>query len=190
MPWTSDASDDWPRPVLRGSGRIQSSAEEAHMKPPYCHLCHKDCRCESWHFQTGGGYVSFSDFLPLSEGAVGHPRSMEWFCPVHLPAARALASKPLSEAMNCLKQEFGDFEPPLSYVPCPDPELWLTSVGPSRAKVFSIIRRVTGHSPNEVKALLEAGNFRIKAGWPVDLELRPIAEALQAIGASVVLRCP
>lgn len=92
--------------------------------------------------------------------------------------------------MNCLKQEFGDFEPPLSYVPCPDPELWLTSVGPSRAKVFSIIRRVTGHSPNEVKALLEAGNFRIKAGWPVDLELRPIAEALQAIGASVVLRCP
>lgn len=41
------------------------------MKPPYCHLCHKDCRCESWHFQTGGGYVSFSDFLPLVKAQLG-----------------------------------------------------------------------------------------------------------------------
>ena len=171
-------------------GLWRTTADQPHMKPPYCHLCHKDCRCESWHFKTGGGYVCFSDFLPLHEDAVGHPRSMEWFCPVHLPAARALASKPLSEAMNCLKQEFGDFEPPLSYAPCPDPELWLTSIGPSPAKVFSIVRRITGRSPNEVKALLEAGNFKIKAGWPVDVELRPTAEALQAVGASVVLRCP
>jgi len=92
--------------------------------------------------------------------------------------------------MNCLKQEFGDFEPPLSYVPCPDPELWLTSIGPSRVKVFIIVRRVTGRSPNEVKALLETGIFKIKAGWPVDVELRPTAEALQAVGATVVLRCP
>ena len=49
----------------RISGRIQSIAAEAHMKPPYCHLCHKDCRCESWHFKTGGGYVCFSDFRPF-----------------------------------------------------------------------------------------------------------------------------
>lgn len=160
------------------------------MKPEYCHLCHKDCRCESWHLQAGGGYVRFADYLPLSEGAAGHPRSMEWFCSVHLPAARALAYKPLSDAMTCLGQEYGTFEPRLSYGPCPDPELWLTSIGQNRAKVFSIIRQVTGRNPSEVKASLETGNFRIKAGWPIDAELRPIAEALEAIGASVVLRCP
>lgn len=160
------------------------------VKSEYCHLCYKDCRCESWHFQAGGGYVKFSDYLPLPEGAAGHPRSMEWFCPAHLPAARALASKPLNDAMTCLKQEYGAFEIPLPHGPCPDPELWLTSVGQNRAKVFSIIRRVNGRSPSEVKALLETGKFRIKAGWPVDVELRPVAEALEAVGASVVLRCP
>lgn len=169
---------------------LRPAADKAHMKSPYCFLCYKDCRCDSWHFQAGGGFVSFCDFLPLPEGAAGHPKAMEWFCPVHLPAARALASKPLGDAMVCLKQEYGTFEPPLSFGPCPDPELWLTSVGPSRANVFSIVRRVTGRSPNEVMALLETGSFRIKTGSPVNTELRPIAESLEAVGASVVLRCP
>ena len=50
-----------------------------------------------------GEYVEFADFSRLPDGMLGHSPGFEWFCSVHLPAAKALAHLPLDEALARLQ---------------------------------------------------------------------------------------
>lgn len=158
------------------------------MKPPYCFLCHKDCRCAAFHLNAGGGFVRFADFLPLPDGKVGHPQGLEWFCPEHLPAAKTLAFKNSNGALYDLQQKYGTFAARESYEPLALPELWLISSGPNLQKILGAVRQSTGFSPAQLKEQLTGGTFKVATGWPS--ELKPLAQALEAAGATVELRCP
>jgi hypothetical protein len=157
------------------------------VKPPICHLCHRDFSRELDYRRSGGDLVQFADYRPLPPGYAGHPHGLEWFCSAHLDAARALASRPVDEAMAELERRFGSFapwEPGVSR----EPELWLTSIGPARASVFAIVRRAAGLSPAAGKALLGIVPFRVSTGRRAELE--PVRIALEAAGARVELRFP
>jgi hypothetical protein len=78
------------------------------MKAPICMVC--DRWLSEWPpGQDGGGLVSFRDYEPLPEGACGHPRGDEWFCPDHAPAARELTDLDSATALTVLR---GRFRPP------------------------------------------------------------------------------
>ena len=158
------------------------------MKSPYCFLCHKDCRCAAFYLNEGGGYVRFVDYLPLPDGAAGHPRGFEWFCPVHLLPAKELAFKMSSEALLDLQREFGVFPEPQFYGPACLPELWLLSPGPNLHKIAGLVRQATGDSPAKFKEKLVSGAFKIAAGHPS--ELKSITSALETAGATFDFRCP
>lgn len=158
------------------------------MKPPYCFLCHKDCRCAALHLNAGGDFVQFADFVPLPHGMAGHPQGLEWFCPEHLPAAKTLVLKKSSEALYDLQQTYGEFLAQESYGPLAFPELWLISPGPNLQKILGIVRQSTGFSPAQFKEQIAGGTFKVATSWPS--ELKPIADALKAAGATVEIRCP
>ncbi len=115
------------------------------MKPPYCFLCH-----QPFGANQGGGMVTFADYQPLEEGVFGHPHGWEWFCPTHLPAAKALAHKTSAEALHDLQGEFGAFPQPV-YVQPPIPDSLLLLLFPRLQKVVDLVRHVTGRSPPKDK---------------------------------------
>ena len=77
------------------------------MKPPICQVCGHDSEPELRRSGRGGDWVEFADHEPLPRGMPGHPHGLEWFCTVHLDAARALAGWPVDEALRRLGERFG-----------------------------------------------------------------------------------
>jgi hypothetical protein len=69
------------------------------MKPPICELCGQDFRDTS---PLPGALVRFADYEPLSDGMVGHPQGLAWFCGEHVELARSLGERPLSEALKIM----------------------------------------------------------------------------------------
>lgn len=157
------------------------------MKSPICYLCNVDFGSEYFHAQTGGALVKFDDYEPLGEGFAGHPQGLEWFCRHHLQAAQELASLTTDEALLRLRDRYGEF-PPYVSKPIRDPELWVTSIGSYREKVFIVIRQATYLSPRDARNLLRAGSFKVAAGWPSSFESWRIA--LIDAGAQVEVRFP
>lgn len=157
------------------------------MKPAICHLCKRDCRSENFHTGGGGDYVKFADFIPLPQGACGHPQGLEWFCYKHLPSAQVLTYLPEKDALEKLNLEFGEF-PPYESNLIADPELWMLDIGPNKYEVFSIIRQAMNLNPAEAKNLLAVGKFKIAEGWPSQFKVWQ--EALQHAKATVEIRYP
>ena len=112
------------------------------MKPPYCYLCH-----QYFDAGKGGDLVEFADYLPLEDGVLGHSRGSEWFCPTHLPAARALASRTSSEALHELRREYGEFLQAPVFEPNADPEPSFLSV--LMRKIGAFTRKITRRSPGD-----------------------------------------
>ena len=78
------------------------------MKPPVCCVCDR-------RLETGeGGLVAFADYEALPGGLVGHPSGLEWFCPEHLEAGRALQHWKRDPAVAKLRGTG-----PVKYVPAP-----------------------------------------------------------------------
>lgn len=48
--------------------------------------------------------MRFSNYRPLPDGMVGHPRGVGWFCRRHLRGARALARGPMGRAVGALRR--------------------------------------------------------------------------------------
>ena len=63
------------------------------MRPPICEVCGREASAT----------VSFSNYEPLPDGMVGHPRGLGWFCRWHLAGARALRGRPMGAAVRRLK---------------------------------------------------------------------------------------
>lgn len=66
------------------------------MKAPICTVCG---RYQSPDASDRFELVAFADCVFLEPGCIGHPYGLEWFCPVHIPAAKALSSLRLDAAM-------------------------------------------------------------------------------------------
>lgn len=66
------------------------------MKPPRCAVCHE-------RFSPSNSLVRFSNYQPLPERTKGHPKGLEWFCEIHIEAAKALKSKTLAEAVAMIR---------------------------------------------------------------------------------------
>jgi hypothetical protein len=67
------------------------------MMPPICAIC-------GVRFPAAeGGTVRFSNFTPLPEGRVGHPKGLVWVCGDHIAQARALSDMTSTEAIRKLK---------------------------------------------------------------------------------------
>jgi hypothetical protein len=131
--------------------------------------------------------VEFADFRPLPNGMVGHPRGLEWFCDLHLPAARGLAHLLSGEAMQRLEEHFGTF-PPYEPGSWKAAELWLVNVGPRRAAVFAQVRAAMSLPPLEAKERMEQECFRLLSGDRATLE--PWRERFELAGATVEVRFP
>lgn len=166
------------------------------MKPPICALCGKDFRGEYFHAGTGGELVVFGASQPgegatpgSGEGAsLGHPADAEWFCSKHANAARRVRDLSADQALRRLRAEHGIEEEPDSheYGEIPDPVLWVTSVGPDRARVFAVLRQATGLAPEEMKALMATVPFQVVSGWPPELET--LKSRLEDAGAATEIR--
>ena len=157
------------------------------MKPPICFLCNNNFGSELYHIGSGGSLVQFADYKPLGMGMVGHPRGLEWFCSEHLPAAQELVALPSDEALKEMERRYGNFPP---YVPAPyrDPELWLTSVGPNKSKIFALVRQATLCTPGEAIAMISSGHFKVSSG---SLSMfSELDRALLEAGAKTELRFP
>ena len=63
------------------------------MRPPICEVCGRGAIAT----------VSFSDYEPLPDGMVGHPRGVGWFCRWHLKPARRLSRRTLGQAVRRLR---------------------------------------------------------------------------------------
>ncbi len=72
------------------------------MKPPICALCGK--RVVENDTDDEAGLVAFADYEVLSEGVVGHPKGLAWFCDEHYGAAEALRALPLDAALARLRE--------------------------------------------------------------------------------------
>jgi len=64
------------------------------VRPPICAVCHDRFSPRE------GGTVQFANFESLPEGIVGHPKGLEWFCPVHIGAARGLSDLSSGDAVR------------------------------------------------------------------------------------------
>ena len=156
------------------------------MKSPICALCGKNFGSEHFHTGKGGELVQFSDFVPLEKGAVGHPRGLLWFCAEHAAAANTFDQQTSEKALQILRERFEIVSLKSEYSPTRDPALWITGVGPNRAKVFSIVRQATGLPPATVISMLERGEFQVAEGWPKGFTA--YEKALREAGASVEIR--
>ena len=65
------------------------------MRPPICALC-----SERFDPSEGGGQVRFADYKPLTDGMVGHPDGLEWFCGAHLIEAQSYSHQDSGEAIQ------------------------------------------------------------------------------------------
>lgn len=67
------------------------------MKPAVCIICGKSGS------QIEGDWVEFSDYEPLANDEIGHPKGLEWFCRNHLDAAKSVANRPCEVGIEYLK---------------------------------------------------------------------------------------
>lgn len=77
------------------------------MKPAVCAICGKSGA------HIDGDWVEFSDYEPLAQGEIGHPKGLEWFCRDHLDAAKSVANHSFEDGLIILKNKFGEIEAPL-----------------------------------------------------------------------------
>ncbi len=157
------------------------------MKPPICELCGKDFRSEHFHTNKGGELILFSDYEPLPENMVGgHPRGAGWFCAQHAKEAKLCKGMTLDQAVGALRTKLNVVLSHREYGLVTDPTLWVTNVGPNRAKVFAVIRASTNAAPSAVQDLLNQNVFQIAQGWP--MQFAALEKALREAGATVEIR--
>ena len=132
--------------------------------------------------------MAFADFddsqakLGCAPGVTG----LEWFCRDHLEAAQRLARLPTADALAELQRQFGAFPKPpreWGFETRRDPRLVVDAIGPSRARVFAIVRQATGLPPADARRLLDAPPFQVAEGWPASFAVWQ--SALAAAGATV-----
>jgi len=70
------------------------------MRPPICAVCDRDFREDLEDSDLSGGTVSFSDYISLPDGMVGHPNGLEWFCSEHIQKARTLSHLTAKQAVQ------------------------------------------------------------------------------------------
>lgn len=129
--------------------------------------------------------MQFANYGPLPEGIGGHPRGLEWFFRDHLEQARAYAPLSFAEALSRLVEQFGEF-PAWTSSPSHDASLWVTSIGPNKARVFAIVRQATSMTPAETKQLMSVGQLKVSEGWPS--QFASWQRALIDAGATVEVR--
>lgn len=158
------------------------------MKPPVCHLCRKHLELDDGpYLENGyGDLVKFMDYRPLPLPCVGHPHGLEWFCKEHIAAAKKLSYLDAKTALHQLQVEFDIAEnPPMRWAS--DATLWITSVGPNKAKVFRLIRQMMSLKARAAKALLDKEEFMVTQGWPSDFS--HWRNELEQAGAAIEVRC-
>lgn len=104
------------------------------MIPPICELCGKDFRSRWVNTEQGGVLFKFAD------------QRQVWFCDEH--AEEALKHEGLSSdnALRLLREKYSlaPLNLPKDYGDIPDPQLWIINIGPSIAKVITIVKEATG----------------------------------------------
>jgi hypothetical protein len=157
------------------------------MTPPYCAVCGKDFRSEYFHTGKGGELIRFADYQPLPEGSVGIPVGAAWFCRSHVDAACSLSALIQKEALESLRQLFGQFSPPIPS-PMLDPELWVIATGANLGAVARLVRSTSGWTPAQARERINAGSFLLISGWPS--ELARWEALLREAGATTEIRYP
>ena len=156
------------------------------MKAQYCSLCGRDFRYDWFHTGDGGELVRFRDYEPMPEGCVGRPQGLEWFCRDHAPAALSLVTQDSATALVVLRDRFGSSPPDVEPTLMPDPSLWVTEIGPNRARVFALIHQAINRPAAEVLAMMHSVPFQLARGWPQSFET--LRAACANAGAVVEVR--
>ena len=158
------------------------------MKSQICEVCGKDFRSRYFHTGKGGECLDFADYKALPENAVGHPFGSGWFCEEHCEEAKSLRALKFEEAIEFIRKKhlISVSGLPTGYGNIKDPELWILDIGENKSKVFSIIRRAMGVTPQEAKSLLASGCFKVISAWPA--ELSGYEKELSESGATTEVR--
>ena len=155
------------------------------MTPPICKLCNK-----AFGFALSydlGGLVVFKNYLDLKEGMVGKPQGCDWYCVDHYQEALSKVHLTSEDAYLQLKQDFPNVKMH-DWRERFDPELWITDIGPNKAKVILYIRMIRQLNPIQMKKKLSDVEFKVIHGWPT--QINPHKEKLEALGATVEIRFP
>lgn len=155
------------------------------MIPPICKLCGKDFYCAANYGQ--GDLICFSDYKPLPLGAAGKPQGCDWYCVDHYQAAFAKVHLTSEDAYLQLKQDFPNLKMH-GWRERFDPELWITDIGPNKAKVILYIRMLRQFNPIQMRKKLSDVEFKVIHGWPTQINSHK--EKLEALGAKVEIRFP
>ena len=79
------------------------------MRPPSCIVCGKSLNDVPDDARARDAFelVTFSDYVPLPDGMVGHPQGLEWLCADHLEAGQARSHLSSREAAAEIRAEMG-----------------------------------------------------------------------------------
>ena len=141
------------------------------MIPPICELCGKDFRSRWANTEQGGVLIKFADQREV------------WFCDVHAEEAQKREGLSSDNALKELNEKYS-FDPlghPKEYGAIPDPQLWIVNIGPSIAKVITIVKEATGLTTRESMDLIKQRKDPIIEGSFTTL--RSYRERLNEIGA-------
>ena len=152
-----------------------------------CEICGKAFGLRLFHTGKGGDVVRFADYVEPPHGSLGaHPHGLRWICDEHLERALGQSAKDSDSAIRELKAELGCPEDAPVSPELEEPELWVTEIGPNRARVCSLVRRARGLTPAEARTVMNAERFRIARNWPQEFAF--LEQELVDAGATVEVR--
>ena len=76
------------------------------MLPPICEICDYDFRHDLEQNPDIGALVQFKDYKSLSNGKVGHPHGLGWFCAKHITTARLLSALTKANAIKQITEKY------------------------------------------------------------------------------------
>jgi len=125
------------------------------MIPPICKLCGKDFRSRWINTKQGGALIEFADQLKV------------WFCDEHKQDAQKLRHLSSDNALKMLNKKYSldPLDLLINYRAIPDPELGIINLGPSKAKVISIVKEVTGLTTPESMVMIAGKCCRVIKGF-------------------------
>ncbi len=180
--WQRDSAEPW----LKGLGSELVSRLETNsaMTPPYCEVCGRCFKNQYHHVHEGGRFLHFADYddSAAKQGCCPGVVGAAWVCDEHVPLALKYTHMPLRAAISDMREAIGvhDFEYEEGLE---EPHLYIGCVGPSRPKVFTILRAATGMTPEQAKNALECLPVLVAKGWPASF--RTWREELERCGALV-----